>query len=207
MRKITYIINLLVITSIIFMASCKKDSENVSTITYYPVFTYNGDQFMSVHAGGSFTDPGVTALLDGKNWPVLITGSVDTITPGVYTLTYTSTNPEGFSNVTYRYVGVISPDAAARDLSGKYVREIKNDTITVTKIADGVYLDNDIGGAPTFQIKAYFFNTTDSTIIVPLQQTSAGMLQCINGEIDATGLEWVVINGNFGTSTRYFVKQ
>jgi Domain of unknown function (DUF5011) len=207
MKNIKYLIQLLVLGSIILATSCKKDSENISKTTYYPVFTYNGDHFISIPIGGTFTDPGVTAILDGKDWPVTKTGSVDISTPGVYRISYSSINPDSFSISDYRYIGIIDPGAAAKDLTGKYFRASNGDSAFVTKIAPGLYLDSNVGGSPGFEIPVFFFQTTDSTIEVPLQTTLAGSLQCANAELTATGFQWVVINGNFGTSTRVFVKQ
>jgi hypothetical protein len=207
MKRTIYIISILAIAISIFMASCKKDSEGISKTTFYPVFTYNGDHFISIPIGGTFTDPGVTAVLDGKDWQVKKTGSVDISTPGVYRIDYSSINPDSFSISDYRYIGIIDAGAAANDLTGKYFRASNGDSAFVTKIAPGLYADNNVGGSPGFEIPVFFFQTTDSTIEVPLQSTLAGTLQCVNAELTSTGFKWVVINGNFGTSTRVFVKQ
>lgn len=60
-----------------------------------PVITLNGSSSMSILVGDTFTDPGaiVDDEQDGNNIPVTdISGSVDTLTPGVYTLTYNFTD-------------------------------------------------------------------------------------------------------------------
>lgn len=212
MKKLKYIISLLAVVSIIILAGCKKESEKLSKITYYPIFNYNGDHFVSVPVGGSYTDPGVTATLDGKDFPVVKSGTVDFNTAGEYTITYTSTNPDGFPAYEYRYIGVITPGAAATDLSGSYTRSAASNVI-VTKVADGLYLiDNVAGVDPTnpslvaYVVEAYFFNTEGQTLIVPSQQTPVGFLSCVEGSINDNGFQWIVINSNYGTKPRIFVK-
>jgi hypothetical protein len=214
MKKLKYIFQLLALGSLFVLPSCDKESENLSRITYYPVFDYKGDHFVSVPVGGTYTDPGVTATLDGKDYPVTVEGAadVDFNTPGVYTITYSSINPDTFPAYEYRYIGVIAPDAVAADLSGNYERSSNGAPVRVTKIADGLYLDDNVGGLTLIQanlpyvVEAYFFHVSDSTIITPNQLTSLGFLECVEGQTTATGFQWVVINGNFGASTRKFSK-
>jgi|GEM_PF-270892 len=69
---------------------------NVNTA---PVVTLNGDATMALSVGDTFTDPGATATdaQDGT-LSVATTGSVDTSTPGTYTITYTATDMDGASD-------------------------------------------------------------------------------------------------------------
>jgi hypothetical protein len=64
-------------------------SENIDVVP--PVITLNGDNPMVVGVGSTFVDPGATAVdnVDGSI-PVSVSGTVDTSTPGTYTLTYTA---------------------------------------------------------------------------------------------------------------------
>lgn len=48
----------------------------------------NGAQTMTVAVGETFTDPGATATADGRTVDVHVSGTVDTSTPGTYTLCY-----------------------------------------------------------------------------------------------------------------------
>lgn len=48
----------------------------------------NGDGVMTVEKGTDFEDPGAVALADGRKIEVKTTGTVDTQTPGTYTLCY-----------------------------------------------------------------------------------------------------------------------
>jgi len=73
---------------------------NIRTVTVSdttpPVVTLNGPSNLVVECHGSFTDPGATALdACAGSLSVSETGSVDPNTPGIYTLTYSATDPSG----------------------------------------------------------------------------------------------------------------
>src|SRR5687767_11873241 len=94
------------------VSSCERDleTEGINTkITYYPVITLAGEQFNTIPVGGTFSDPGVTAMEGDKEIDVVITGDqVDVNTPGVYTIEYSATNVDGYSSTERRYIGVIT---------------------------------------------------------------------------------------------------
>jgi hypothetical protein len=63
-----------------------------------PVITLNGDAAMVVDCHGVFTDPGAVAMdaCEGDvSGSIVLTGSVDTETPGTYTLTYAAVDAAG----------------------------------------------------------------------------------------------------------------
>ena len=67
------------------------------TVEYYTSESYmtlNGDKSVSIGLNGLYDDPGVTAVLHGRDVSdnVEITGNVDTSTPGSYTTTYKAGN-------------------------------------------------------------------------------------------------------------------
>lgn len=86
--------------------------------TTKPVITLNGDNPMLVFLNSTFTDPGATAA-DGCAGPVPVTanGTVDTSTVGLYTITYSATDPSGNAadtvtrtvRVGYNFTGFFSP--------------------------------------------------------------------------------------------------
>ncbi len=59
-----------------------------------PIITLTGDAEQTINQGDAFTDPGATVddACDTSLTTVTTTGSVDTDTPGTYTLTYTATD-------------------------------------------------------------------------------------------------------------------
>ena len=85
--------------------------------TTSPVVTLIGEAAMEITVGGTFTDPGATALdpsTDGSGQAtdltaaIVVTGAVDTATEGLYTLTYTATDTAGNIGTVSRVVTVIA---------------------------------------------------------------------------------------------------
>ncbi len=73
-----------------------------------PVITLNGANPMSVTLGGTYTEPGATAVdnLDATA-TVTISGTVNTNALGAYTITYTSTDTAGNTATSTRTVNVV----------------------------------------------------------------------------------------------------
>ena len=135
--------------------SCSEDSQDPSKVTYYITYTMNGDEVMTVPVGGTFDDPGVVAM-EGETdvtANVKIDSNVDTNKVGVYTVTYSATNVDGFDSSISRTVAVYDP-AITEDMSGTYtvdpaqsnrdangsVSNFANSfTVTLTALAPGVY--------------------------------------------------------------------
>lgn len=82
-----------------------------------PTITLNGDDQVTLECGSNFNDPGATATACGSSVPVTTSGSVDTHTPGVYTITYTATNSGGTAE-THRSVTVEDTTAPVITLNG-----------------------------------------------------------------------------------------
>jgi hypothetical protein len=209
-----------------FLVSCNKadiidnaQQVGISKITYYPILTVTGPAYATVAKGSAFTDPGATAVAGGANVPVTTSGTVNTNSAGVYIVTYTATNKDGFSASASRFVVVYSTDAgaAAQDFSGNYARTSNGSIATWTKIAPGVYQVFNPGGAPGTNLTVIAFNPTGLIIHVPPQTDSAGgTTSCTNatGGADITYIlgppdkyAWKVVNVGYGTSVRTFIKQ
>lgn len=125
---------ILLIVSLMIFLSCEKETEGISDITEYATFDMQGDDFMFVLANSTFTDPGVTATEGETDLPVEITGTVNTSVPGVYTISYSAKNSDGFSASVYRNVAVVAA-MPTNDLSGNYqiVHASRTNKMTVTK--------------------------------------------------------------------------
>lgn len=193
-----------------------KDTEEVSKVTTYAVISRVGDEFISIPQGQAFSDPGATATESGSPISIVTAGSVDVNTPGVYTITYTATNADGFSVSTTRNIGVIAPDAAAEDLSGNYKRNAGAQGISkVTKLGMGHYTTDNVGGVAAGgpATTVHFFHTTGTTLIVPVQNNGSGEFSAINASYKfANGgapaqYTWTVINAGYLDNARTFVKQ
>lgn len=74
--------------------------------------TLIGAAAMQLTVGGTFTDPGATALddVDGDlTAKIVVTGTVDTTTVNLYTLTYKATDAAGNIGSVSRVVTVTAP--------------------------------------------------------------------------------------------------
>jgi hypothetical protein len=215
MKKI--ILMTLALVAFVFTA-CEKESLGVSKITTYPTIELKGDVAMTILVGGTYTEPGFTALEGDKDITssAVVKGTVDTNTPGVYTISYTATNSDGFSYTARRYVGVITQEAANMDISGQYQRNAGAygiATVTKTKYP-GLYINNNPGGivikTEADNINVYMFHTDVNVVSVPSQDSKVGEFACINGTYDNSGekpkYSWVCINSGYGTALRIFIK-
>lgn len=203
----------------LMLSSCEKDSLGVSTVTTYPTIELNGDQAMTIAVGGAYTEQGCVAMEGPENITtrVVTTGSVDPSTPGVYTITYTVANKDGFTASERRYVGVIDAAASAMDISGQYKRTAGAfGTATITKTSyPGLYINNNPGGIAILsdfsnQINLYMFQWTATKVGAPSQMTVAGEFACINGTYTAgspASYKWYCVNAGYGTAARTFIKQ
>ena len=202
------------------LSSCNKDSFNyppgyvgISKITSYPIITLTGNAYLAVPVGGTYTDPGVSAKAGSADVKVVTTGTVDASTVGVYLITYTATNTDGFSATANRYVAVYSTDvtAQANDFSGDYARSTNGSIATWTKIAPGVYTVFNPGGAPGTNLTVIVFNQTGNQIFIPDQiaggsPTSSAHESTTPGATPGTISQYKmeIVNPGYGTSIRTF---
>jgi hypothetical protein len=189
------------------LGGCAKEEEIVNTatqvghsrITFFPVLTLKGDKHVAVPVGGTYTEPGSTALEGTTTITPTVSGTVNTATPGVYTLTYTATNKDGFLVTDTRTVAVYATDAtaAANDLSGSYLREVTGVSASWVKLAPGVYVITNPGGAATGgSLKVIAFNPTGFTVSIPSQTSSDGNT--------SSSTNFTYTNGNPATYTLVF---
>ncbi len=97
------------VASLLLFNSCEKKSEGLTRITYYAVIELEGESSVVVDKGSAFVDPGFTATMNGEDVSdeVVVSGDVDASTSGVYTITYSIVNEDGFSSSVTRTVIVL----------------------------------------------------------------------------------------------------
>jgi hypothetical protein len=217
MKRNINLLAILFISMAIF--SCKKEDFDykegyvgVSKVTNYATFTMTGDKYVVVPKGGTYTEPGVKAKEGDKDLQVQTAGSVNTSAAGVYNLSYSAVNADGFSASTSRTVIVsdIGADAAAADLSGTYARTSNGQVATWTKIAPGVYTVLNPGGASGTNVTVVVFHTSANAIDFPQQVASDGGSFSGSDETYNAATKtysWRVLNSGYGTGVRTFVKQ
>lgn len=121
-NNILYIIVLFLFVGLV---SCDKDeTEDLSRVTEFAAITLNGDNPMFLEVGEAYTEPGGET---NTGDPITISGSVDSDTPGVYTISYSATNADGFTNTELRTVYVSNVGDLETSLEGLY-------TTTVTRV-------------------------------------------------------------------------
>ncbi len=144
----------LFVLSILF-SGCKKDitTEDTSIITYYVTFKLEGQTLMKIPKGESYVEPGFNAT-EGESdvtGSVVVDGTVDANSPGLYTINYSAENSDGYSSDVTRTVIVYDPTAPETDFSGTYSTKIVrteadgsnprdySGEINITKIAQGIF--------------------------------------------------------------------
>lgn len=200
--------------SIIALGSCKKyDNVSQQVKVSYPTITFSGSLFYSIPVGGTLPTVAATAYdstLKETETVTIDQSTLDNKTPGLYILTVNTKNHYGYISSQNIYVAV-SNEPASVNLAGNYKRTSNSAPVVVTRVANALYRTNDVGGAPTLQIPAYFVQTNDTTIVLPPQPTAAGTLSAANASVHMapgdTSFSYIVVNGSFGTSLRKFQKQ
>ena len=199
--------------------SCSDDEELTdSRITYYTVLEIQGDDFVQVPIGTTYTEEGCKATLNGEDYTsnVVISGDVNPNVAGLYTVTYSATNADGFTVATSRTVAVCDP-AITTDLSGTYAvqegsqRDYYNDdesitttgfsgyNVRISQAAPGIFYVSDVMGGyydqragygSSYAMTGYFQLLADNSIKL-LSSSVAGW-----GD-SATGFE----NGKYDPAT------
>lgn len=143
----------------VFVSCEDKTSYDDSRITYYVTFAMNGDQTMLVPVGTTYTDPGVKATEGDKDVTssMTTTGTVNANKVGLYPVTYSAINADGFASSVTRTVIVYDPTVNT-DISGTYTLaagsyrlNLQYNTkiafsgykVTITYIAPGIFYVSD----------------------------------------------------------------
>lgn len=215
-----YCIKILPLFLLLLLMSCEKTEtfnntdERVggSRVIFFPVITLKGAETIILEKGGTFSDPGATAQVGGTDVSYTTSGTVDVTTPGVYPITYTAANSEGFTSSVTRKVVVYftEPDAAANDLSGNYVRPLNGQISVWTKVAPGVYSVFNPGGAAGTNVTVIVFNASGYNIKIPVQPAPDGTPFTSAQEVYSPGppaqYTWQILNSGYGTALRTFEK-
>lgn len=153
MKKILYFV--IAAAALVFGAtSCEKTSEGLTGITYYPVITLQGDSYMVVDKGSTFVDPGFTAELNGEDYSseVTVNSNVDTSTSGVYSVSYSAINADGFAASVIRTVVVLDANDPVEGFylvdptSNRNGTKYGNYEVLIIGEGDGVYSVDDLLG-------------------------------------------------------------
>lgn len=203
------------IFAVLGFACCKKDDKKVSQVVTVsaPTISFTGSRFYSIPVGGAIPTIAATAYdsVIGESYPVSYdVSNIDNTTPGLYVVVFNTKNKYGYTSQDVAYVAVTNI-AAGLNLSGTYKRTSNNEPVHVTEVANGLYETDDVGGAATLEVPAYFVTINETTIELPEQPTIAGDLYAVNGSLHLaagdTTFTYAIRNASFGTAARTFKKQ
>jgi hypothetical protein len=210
------VFSVLFFSSLLF-ASCKKEELNntedrvgSSRVTRFPTFTMSGSRYQSIVKGSAYTEAGVTAKEGDNTLTVQTSGTVDVNTVGVYDITYTAINKDGFPGSVTRTVAVLpAAEQAGVNISGKYKYATSAAIATIEKLAPGFYLADNVWSGATV-IPSYVITVDGTNLVLPLNSLSAyGRLRG-TGTLDATGnLTYRVdlLDQGITASVRRWIKQ
>jgi hypothetical protein len=207
----------------ITICSCNKETivdtpeqVGISKVAYYPSIQINGPTFVAVTDGTGYTDPGAVAMLNGDTISYTTSMTITATTPpGVYTIDYTATSPDG-SNTDNRIVVVVpasvvtDPVIISHDYSGVYLRPLTGVTSTWTKIYTGVYTVENPGGSSGVGQLVVATNYSANDIEIPEQNSPffGGTVASSQATLDPPGVyTWIFLAPGYGTGPRAFVKQ
>lgn len=185
MKKILY--SMLAALVLLSAGACGDDEYTDSRITNYVTINLKGGSVYTVSVGSSYTDPGFTALEGTTDVTdkVKVEGEVDATKVGVYPVTYSAANTDGFSKSVTRTV-IVYNSTITTDLSGTYVLQegsyrLRRGTqtpysgykIEISKAADGVfhisdflggYYDQRSGYGAAYALTGYFSLNADNSL-------------------------------------------
>ena len=192
--------------------SYPKDTVGISKIIYFPSIAINGDRLIILKRGDSYSELGAKALLNGDSVSYKTTGQVNTSIAGVYDLTYTAVDAQGYSASDFRTVVIIGNDVTNNDFSGTYLRT-GFATSTWTKTANGIYTVENPGGATAGAgLTVIAVNYTGDKIKIPHQiSPDLAEVRSQDETYDTTAnpvtYSWEFIAGGYGAYLRTFIKQ
>ena len=136
--------------ALLLTVGCTKTTGLID-VTYFAKIELAGDNPCIVNLGGSYTEPGFTATLNGEDISsqVQVDSNVDTSKPGIYSVIYTAVNADGFSSSSTRKVYVLNPGNIDNVYSSHCwmgTRDYNNLPIVISKVSEGVYALEDMCG-------------------------------------------------------------
>ncbi len=201
MKKILY--GLFLCLSFV-LSSCDETTQDNSKVTYFVDLNIEGDATLFWPIGTPYQDPGYTAIMDGQDVSsdVKITGTVNTNEAGIYNITYSAMNADGFSSEQSRTVFVYDPTPSAmesgyyttsknstRSYNGAIVSYGRDYAISIFQVEPGIFYTTDFLGGWYDQRAGYggayamvgYFELNEDNTITPLESYVAGWGDEMNG--------------------------
>jgi hypothetical protein len=215
MKKI--VLYTIMATLILGIGACKKiENQAPSKVVKvtYPGLILKGDEAVTVNVGGTYTDAGATLTDDITGAVSDVEGDVsgiDLSTEGLYFVTFTAANANGYETTITRPVAVTDvPDAF--DISGEYLCAARGGTANLIKVSRGLFKTDNLNGGVTALGSIYMMVKSDLTIDIPVQYTTDGGFtgNYVDEELTLspdTNYVYAINASGFGTAPRLFEKQ
>ncbi|WP_242133327.1 immunoglobulin-like domain-containing protein [Aestuariivivens marinum] len=196
------IILLMTIVTSVFIGCDTESTGNVSRVTVFPELTINGDATIFHVAGTPFNDPGANATVGGSPIEFSTNSNLDTNTPGIYTISYSAFNEDGFEAAAVRtvYVYETGDDIAGiyngirdnRGFGGLVLVSTRNDgDYNISDMLAGYYHQG-LGYGPAYSFPGVIAVTNGVVTHVQLGMGGFGPVSIQNGSADTSGSSTVM---------------
>ncbi|MEO9804271.1 MAG: immunoglobulin-like domain-containing protein [Reichenbachiella sp.] len=157
----------------VVFTGCQEDldTEGVSRVTTFPTFELTDGASVVITTGTSFTPDAMVTEGDTQLTPTIVNG-VDNATPGIYTVTYSAENSDGFPGTSSQQVIVYDPAIVATDVSGNIAdigRPERKGVISLVPGTTNIFFGTDMGFGGVFPL--YF--QMDGDVMTAIPQTLA----------------------------------
>ena len=172
MKKYTYKIYESLLTIALFVLisfSCETegDSFNVSSETKFPSFELPAGEEVVISKGTTFAPEAIVKEGENELTPIIDNG-VDVTTPGVYIVTYSAENSDGYSGTKSQQVIVYDPTIIPTDVSGNIAdigRPARKGVISLVEGTTNIFFGTDMGFGGVFPL--YFQMDGDVMTVIP----------------------------------------
>ena len=191
MKKLSFYIFLFLVPLLLVFCTSDNDSLGLSEVTNYATFEF--DPVVVVPLGGSYT-PEATATEAGSDLDVTVDGTINFNEVGVYDVTFSAINTDGFPASVVQKVVVHDPNIVGTDVSGNIRDTNRNERTGVISLVDGttsIFFASDFGLSGTFPV--YFQMNGDVISEIP-QNYSSGVTSVDLTYDPASGLFTTLLN-------------
>ena len=191
------IILLMTIVATVFVGCDSESTGNVSRVTVFPELTLNGDATIFHIAGTTFNDPGANATVGGAPIEFATNSNLDTNTPGVYSISYSAFNDDGFEAAAVRTIyvyetgddiaGIYSGIRDSRGTGGLVLVSTRTDgNYNITDMLAGFYHQG-LGYGPAYAFPGVI--AVSSGVVTHVVRGSGGFgpVSIQNGSADTSG--------------------
>ncbi|MDO5463085.1 MAG: DUF5012 domain-containing protein [bacterium] len=203
MKKTLYIL-MLCLATVTFMSCEDETTQDLSVVTHYVTLELNGDALTLVPLGSNYTDEGVVAMegTEDVSSNVEVANPVNENQVGIYTVTYTVINKDGFPSSITRTVAVYDPTVTA-DIAGTYIvdgsrtsggniESYSGFSVSLTQAAPGIYWISDYLGGYYDQGRGY---GASYALAGYMKLNADNTIEALTGYVKGWGDSYSSVNG------------